>query len=77
MIKKYINEKVGFKRNIRIIERKNKVLLINKDNAETIFISKECFEILKQAIDEELSFQELIDCIDEEESRNYFKELIS
>lgn len=77
MLKNYMNEKIGFKRNMKIVERKNKVLLINKDNAETIFLSKECFDIIIQAIDEELSFQELIDCIEEEESKLYFKELVN
>lgn len=77
MLNNHMNEKIGFKRNMKTVERKNKVLLINKDNAETIFISKECFDIINQAIDEELSFQELIDFIEEEESKLYFEELIS
>lgn len=71
MINEYINELIDFKETIRFISQKGKVLVANINNGERIFISEECYNIVMNAIKEKYTFRQLLDCIVENESKQY------
>ncbi len=76
MLRDNMDKKVGLKRGLRAIERNNKILLANRDNGGSMFISKECYDIILQAIKENMTFRELVDCIEDDESQKYMLELL-
>lgn len=76
MLEKYVNEKIEFKTGLKAIEKNSIVLLANRDNGGALFISKECYEILLQAMEEKMTFGELINCIEQEASKKYMADLL-
>ena len=76
MFEDYIDEKVGFRNGLTIIPRNNKVMIGCTDNGSTLFISKECYDIICQAIDENMTYRELIECVEDEESKEYLHSLL-
>lgn len=77
MIKDFENQKIGWKKSVRPICRKQKVLIANLDNGGSLFISKECYEILQEAIEQGMTFKELLDCIEDMDSRKYMEALVT
>lgn len=55
---------------------KEKVFIGNVMNKECIYITKECYQILSQAMENKLSEKELVDSFQTEKERQYVKELI-
>lgn len=76
MIEGYQNSKIGYKSSVHFVKRNNKVLVANTDNGGTVFLTDECYKIINDAIAEKMTFLELIDCIEEEDSKEYMCRLI-
>ena len=71
-----MQEKLRYLPNLRYIENENKVIMVNRNNGQWLRISKECFGILNSAVEKQLSIQELLDCLADDEDRKYFRELL-
>ncbi|MBD5555122.1 MAG: radical SAM protein [Roseburia sp.] len=76
MFKKFCDNKIGFKPSIQFIKRKNKILIANTNNGGGLFITDECYEIINNAIKEHMTFGDLIECIEENESKEYMTVLL-
>lgn len=72
-----LNEKVGFNCRVRLLKGENFTLLSNMDNAECLFLANECVELVENAVKEKISYNELIESIEDRESKKYMSELIS
>lgn len=71
------NTKVRLKNDVRFLCGEKKVLICNMDNAESLFLSSECKEIIETAIKENISFNELIEAIEDKHSREYLIQVIN
>lgn len=60
----------------REIINENRVVIANRDTGEWMKISKECADIINQAIKLELADEELLDKIADDEDRSYIKTLL-
>lgn len=68
--------KIGWKKCVKFIKGEKKTLIANINNAGAMFVTNECIGIINEAIEEDLSFEELLGIIEEEESRIYMKSLL-
>ncbi|MEG6568036.1 hypothetical protein V6B95_13870 [Thermoanaerobacterium saccharolyticum] len=64
-----------FSKYTQIVENNNKVVLGNRLNGEWIRISKEVYNILEMGIKNKLSISELINCLYDNDDKNYLKSL--
>lgn len=71
------NEKVGFNSRVRLLKGENCTLLANMDNGECLFLSNECVNIIEKSIEEDLTYYQLIEAIEDKASKNYMAKLIS
>lgn len=71
------NEKVGFNSRVRLLRGENCTLLANMDNGECLFLSNECVNIIEKSIEEDLTYYQLIEAIEDKASKNYMAKLIS
>lgn len=71
------NYSVNFKKSVKIIKGNGKSLVCNIDNAESIFLSNECVDIINAAIKEKMTFNELLDAIEEDKSKEYMNKLVN
>ncbi len=71
------NYSVNFKKSVKIIKGNGKSLICNIDNAECIFLSNECVDIINSAIKEKITFNELFEAIEEDKSKEYMKKLVN
>ena len=71
-----MNSFLRFTRNYRNIVNGNKVVIVNRDTGMWMRISKECFDILEEAILKECKKDELLQSFQDTEDREYFEELL-
>ena len=71
-----MNSFLRFTRNYRNIVNGNKVVIVNRDTGMWMRISKECFDILDEAILKECKKEELLQSFQDTEDREYFEELL-
>ncbi|WKV09984.1 radical SAM protein [Thermoanaerobacterium sp. CMT5567-10] len=64
-----------FSKYTQIVENNNKVVLGNRLNGEWIRISREVYNILEMGIKNKLSISELINCLYDNDDKNYLKSL--
>lgn len=69
-------EKIGWKKCIKFVKGEKKTLVANINNVGAMFVTNECMGIINEAIEENLSFEELLGVIEEKESREYMKVLL-
>ena len=65
-----------FTRNYRNIINGSKVVIVNRDTGMWMRISKECFDILEEAVLKECGKEELLQSFQDAEDREYFEKLI-
>ncbi len=61
---------------VHFIPDKEKIFIGNTMNKECIFITKECYQILKNAMKEDLSEKQLVNSFQTEKERQYIKDLM-
>lgn len=66
---------VQLNKGVKFLEGKGKSLICNTNNAECLFISNECKDIIETAISEKICFGELFESIEDDESRAYMVRL--
>ena len=71
-----MNSFLRFTRNYRNIVNGNKVVIVNRDTGMWMRISKECFDLLDEAILKECKKEELLQSFQDTEDREYFEELL-
>jgi len=69
-------EKIGWKKSVKFVKGEKKTFVANINNAGVMFVTNECMWIMNEAIEENLSFEELLGVIEDEESREYMKSLL-
>lgn len=60
-----------FSNNVKILEHNDKVILANIDTGQWIRLSKNVYNIVRQVINEEITYNELLEALADEEDRNY------
>lgn len=76
MIHMDMEQVIQFNKAVKFQIGKKKTLVGNTDNAECLFISNECMDILLQAEKERMKFGHLLSSIEDTDSRNYMKKLM-
>lgn len=67
--------KIKFKESVRFQVGKDQTLVANTDNTECMFISNECIDMINEAIENNLTKDELLSIIEDIESRQYMDKL--
>lgn len=70
------NLKIIWSSSVKFLKGYNKTLVANVDNAKSLFVSNECFEIIEEASKKGLTLEQVLKNIEDLESKNYFKQLI-
>lgn len=70
------NLKIIWSSSVKFLKGYNKTLVANVDNAKSLFVSNECFEIIEEASQKGLTLEQVLKNIEDLESKNYFKQLI-
>ena len=65
-----------FTRNYRSIINEEKVVIVNRDTGMWMRISKECFDILEEAILKKCQKGELLEAFSDTEDKVYFGQLL-
>ncbi|MBU7318320.1 radical SAM/SPASM domain-containing protein [Paenibacillus oleatilyticus] len=66
---------ISFHKESRTIEHGNRVIIGNLKNGQWIKLSKECYQALKQGMDLGLTEEQFINCLEDPDDQNYFKQL--
>ncbi|WMM26568.1 radical SAM protein [Tissierella sp. MB52-C2] len=61
---------------IRFLFNNNRVIVFNRRNGSWMKISRECYDILKNSIDNQSTEEELLDSLADDEDKLYFKKLL-
>lgn len=69
------NLQIQFSKGVKFLTGEKKSLICNTNNAEGLFVSNECRDIIETAIREKICFQELFKSIEDDESRDYMRRL--
>jgi radical SAM protein with 4Fe4S-binding SPASM domain len=64
------------KENLIIYEKNNLVVIYNKVLGKHFIVSEEVYNFFKNASEEKITFEEFIDCFQDEEDRKYIKQVI-
>lgn len=72
-----LDGKVRINPNIKFRNNEEKTMIINPDNSQCFLISNECIDIIYKAINERMTYKELIGCIEEKESKDYMLLLLN
>ena len=65
-----------FTRNYRSVIHEEKAVIVNRDTGMWMRISKECFDILEEAILKKYQKKELLEAFQRREDREYFCQLL-
>ncbi len=68
--------KIFFSKNYKYLENNNKIVLINRDNGNWMRISKECFDILNDAVESGFTYCDLANYFESEEDKEYINTLL-
>lgn len=68
--------KISFSEDFEYLENNSKIALINKKNGSWMRISRECFDILNDAVESGLTYSELENHFEEEEDKKYISLLL-
>lgn len=68
----FSNEKIAFTNNCRVLTKCERVILANRDSGLWIKISRQCYDILNKAIENNLTQKDLINNILEKGDKEYF-----
>jgi len=64
-------------KNLKKLVRNHRIIIANRNTGNWLKLSKECFDILEEAMENKLSEDELLCIIVDEKDKIYFRELIS
>lgn len=66
---------IQLNKGVKFLIGEKKSLMCNTNNAEGLFVSNECRDIIETAVREKICFQELFKSIEDDDSRNYMRRL--
>ncbi|WP_024833338.1 radical SAM protein [Ruminiclostridium josui] len=70
-----MDKRYRFTEDSRIITNNDRVLIVNRDNGSWLKISKQCYDVLTLGIQHNLTINELLESLADDEDRDYFNKL--